>query len=838
MNNGRRAERQREAENLRRMATVVRDSNDAITIQDFEGRITAWNRGAGLMYGYSEAEALLTNIDRLTTPGKVEEQRDFTRRLVAGEAITSFETQRVTKDGRILDVWLTVTKLMDDAGVPIGIASTERDITGRKRAEQRIQRLNRIYAVLGSINQAIVRIRGPHALFEEACRIAVEEGGFRMAWIGLVDLANKRVVPSAHAGMTDGYLENMDIAVGNDPRSYGPPGRAVDAGRDIICNDIQIDPHMTLWRKHALRNDYRSSATFPLKVLGEVRGIFELYAKESGAFDDEEVLLFDELAMDIGFAMEFDGKETARQETAHALEESEARYRMLFEDAQDGIALADLETGRLVDCNQALCRMVEREKAELVGQPQAILHPPADLTAGMSLTFRQHLEEDAGRALEDRLLSARGRMLAVEIRAARLHIKGRDYLLGIFRDITERKRAEETVLKINRQLSVALTEVKHSQAQLVQQARLSALGQMASGIAHDFNNLLVPLLGFSELLLNDPNALEDQAETRELLTAMHTAALDARSLIRRLREFYHPDEALETEEVNLQSLIEESLTLTEPRWKQAQAQGAIVTIQPDHGEPPAITCNRIQIREVLTNVILNAVDAMPEGGTLAIRTHAEGDKVVIILRDSGIGMTDEVRQRCFEPYFSTKGARGTGMGLAMAYGVVQRHGGSINIESELGKGTTVVIRLPLIPPRSETSLAAPAPKPARRALRVLVVDDEEWVLSLVGRYLKHDGHTVEKAANGHEGIRKFAEGGFDLVITDRAMPDMSGDHVAKAVKKQSPTTPVLLLTGFGEMMKQTGERPAEVDTILSKPMTRDELLQAVEEVMGEEKDEG
>ena len=132
--------RKREEENLRRMATVVKDSNDAITIQDFEGGITAWNRGAELMYGYSEEEALSANIDRLTTPGKVEEQKDFTRRLVAGEAITSFETQRVTKDGRVLDVWLTVTKLMDDAGKPIGIASTERDITARKRAEDKLQR--------------------------------------------------------------------------------------------------------------------------------------------------------------------------------------------------------------------------------------------------------------------------------------------------------------------------------------------------------------------------------------------------------------------------------------------------------------------------------------------------------------------------------------------------------------------------------------------------------------------------------------------------------------------------------------------------------------------------
>jgi len=229
--------RMREEANLRRMATVVRDSNDAITIQDFEGRITAWNRGAELMYGYSEAEALLANIERLTAPGKVAEQKDFIRRLVAGEAITSFETQRVAKDGRVLDVWMTATKLMDDAGKPIGLASTERDITERKRAENELawnyETQSALHALLNqSMDRETTTTFLAHALsvILSVKWLAIKSCGA----IFLVDEERKALHLEAHSGLPKDLLA-MCATI--------PFGRCL-CGRAAEAQTIQFADHI------------------------------------------------------------------------------------------------------------------------------------------------------------------------------------------------------------------------------------------------------------------------------------------------------------------------------------------------------------------------------------------------------------------------------------------------------------------------------------------------------------------------------------------------------------------------------------------------------------------
>lgn len=402
---------------------------------------------------------------------------------------------------------------------------------------------------------------------------------------------------------------------------------------------------------------------------------------------------------------------------------------------------------------------------------------------------------------------------------------------GKLAEAVERKRATEALREANRKLEAALDEVKRTQLQVVQQERLSALGKMASGIAHDFNNLLVPLLGYSEILLNDPDILNNRAETKELLTDMHTAAKDGRDLVKRLREFYRPNEAVELEETDLVQLIKEAVSLTEPRWKpQARAKGASIRVAVEADHLPMVQCGRAQIREALMNLIFNAVDAMPAGGAITLRAALQEDHVIVSVHDTGTGMSEEVRRRCFEPFFSTKGGKGTGMGLAMVYGVVQRHGGTVEVESEEGKGTTVTIRLPMHA-AGEGPGSPAAASPPIRPLRILVVDDEVWALSLLSRYLKPDGHTVETANGGGPAIDKLKSGRFDLVITDRAMPDMSGDRVAKEVVERWPQTPVILLTGFGEIMQEQGEVPEGVTMVLGKPVTRAELRKAIEKVI-------
>ncbi len=199
------------------------------------------------------------------------------------------------------------------------------------------------------------------------------------------------------------------------------------------------------------------------------------------------------------------------------------------------------------------------------------------------------------------------------------------------------------------------------------------------------------------------------------------------------------------------------------------------------------------------------------------------------MRDTGIGMTETERERCLEPFFTTKGDRGTGLGLAVVYGIVQRHGGTIEIESEKGRGTTFIIMFPITTPT--TAEAAPIPAQLEHHLRILVVDDQEIICELITEHLQGDGHTVATAFDGCAALELFRKGAFDLVITDQSMPGMNGEQLAAAIHQLSPATAIILLTGFGEEMHAAGKRPAAVDLVVSKPVSSEALRRGIQEVM-------
>jgi len=396
-------------------------------------------------------------------------------------------------------------------------------------------------------------------------------------------------------------------------------------------------------------------------------------------------------------------------------------------------------------------------------------------------------------------------------------------------------------------LQRAYADLRQTQRVAMQQERLRALGQMASGIAHDISNALTPVTGYPDLLLEDPT-LSQQARAR--LTAIKTAGLDIAHTVARMREFYRSRPEQEPLlPVYLNQLVREVVELTRPRWKDIpQARGVVVEMRLDlPSGVPLVRGIEAEIREALTNLIFNAVDALPEGGTITIRTYGSGGEttpphphpptptqVVLEVSDTGHGMDEETRQRCLEPFFSTKGARGSGLGLAMVFGVMQRHEGDIEIESEVGRGTTVRLVFPLSKPAGTRSagrqaVAPPSPR------RILYIDDEPMLRTVVGGMLEQDGHTVEVADGGQAGLEAFraaqARGEpFEVVITDLGMPRMDGRQVAQTVKRESPTTPVILLTGWEPWLHSEGERPQAVDVVLSKPPSRDDLRRALARV--------
>ena len=402
-------------------------------------------------------------------------------------------------------------------------------------------------------------------------------------------------------------------------------------------------------------------------------------------------------------------------------------------------------------------------------------------------------------------------------------VKGKvdtNLLLRTIRYAIVRKRAEGALQESNRHLEDALAELKSTQQQILQQERLRALGEMASGIAHDFNNALSPIMSFSEILLTHPENLDDKEKVTRYLVMINTAAKDAANVVRRLRQFYQKNKDTDTfQSVNLKKLVEEAISLTQPKWKdEAQANGKTVHIETHLQEVPFVSGNEADLREVMTNLIFNAVDAISESGMLILRTYPEDNHVVLEVSDTGTGMTEEARRRCMDPFFTTKDQRGTGFGLAIVYNIIQRHKGTVVIESEWGKGTTFILQLPIQKEQREEERKDEVEAPSR-SLHVLVVEDEPLVCEGMIAYLTSDGHTVETATNGHEGLEKFQAGKFDLVLTDRAMPEMSGDQLAAAIKEIEPNKPIILLTGFGDSMTNTYKKPDGVDFIMNKPVT-------------------
>ena len=385
---------------------------------------------------------------------------------------------------------------------------------------------------------------------------------------------------------------------------------------------------------------------------------------------------------------------------------------------------------------------------------------------------------------------------------------------------------EEQVRLRTAQVEATMEQLRSAQERVVKQERLRALGMMAGGIAHDFNNALTMVLGYGELLLP---YVQQHATPKELhyLKNMVSAAQDATHVVSRLREFYRPASGNDIRSaVDVRSVIEQAVSVTSPKWSsKSLAEGVQIQVAIDVAPVPTINGSAAELREVLTNLIFNAVDAMPNGGAITVSAREESGGVEITVRDTGIGMTEEEQERCLEPFFTTKGDWGTGLGLSVVYGIVQRHDGRIEIQSEKNAGTAFVLWLPQggndevpLPPDLES---------VDRPLRILVADDQEIICELIAEYLQADGHTTITAAHGREALDRFTEDCIDLVITDQSMPEMNGVQLASAIRERAPNLPIILLTGFGEEMQALGDHPENVDLVIGKPVSASELRRAI-----------
>ena len=474
----------------------------------------------------------------------------------------------------------------------------------------------------------------------------------------------------------------------------------------------------------------------------------------------------------------------------------------LIASAGEGIISVDAHD-RIDGWNPAAERIFGLAGGQATGRPVTSVLPAAEYAAAKERLARgaamEAFEANAVGGREDTVA------LAVTLSGLRNRQGGLDGLIAIVRDITAQREVE---------------------AQLHQSEKLTALGQLAGGIAHDFNNLLQAILGYAQLMKQNPGNIE---LVERSLSVVETAAMDGSETVRRIQTFarLRPEERFVP--LNVNQVVEDALAITRPRWEERIAHDSLPLKQRldlratrvIHGRPAALT-------EVTTNLILNAMDAMPDGGTLSIRTRDTGSGVVITVADTGIGMPEPVRRRIFEPFFSTKGEKGSGLGLSMAYTIVQRHGGDIRVDSEPGKGATFSLSLPEAPVTkdSETQPVRPG---MRKAAHVLLVDDDPQVLAALVALLEVSGHSVSAAASGAAALKIYAPGRYDVVLANVGMAGMNGWEFAEQVRARDAAVPMLFITGWGLREEDRTRMTAlRIQRCLFKPIRPEELDAAIQ----------
>jgi CheY-like chemotaxis protein len=371
--------------------------------------------------------------------------------------------------------------------------------------------------------------------------------------------------------------------------------------------------------------------------------------------------------------------------------------------------------------------------------------------------------------------------------------------------------------------SAQLTADSSGAEDMVRAEKLRILGEMASGIIHDVNNMLGAILGRAQLirLKSDVDEIKRHVEQIEMI------ALQGGETVKRLQEFSRVGQRAEAQPTELNLVVADALEVTRHRWEtQAQGKGIFYTVETKLCEDAIVNAVRSELVDAVANLIFNALDAMPSGGPLLFETQCLGDRCTLTVADEGIGISQEQMSHVFSPFYTTKGTKGTGLGLAVVYGVVTRHGGDVNVESVPGRGSRFTIRLA----RSQRPVSAANPPISVKedgSRRVLLVDDDATILDVIGEALREVGHDVRTCDSGAAAIVAMEEAYYDVLITDLGMPGVSGWDVAKRARQIDPPLPVVVISGWGAQITNEQLKASGVEKLLAKPFRLEQIRQAI-----------
>jgi PAS domain S-box-containing protein len=783
-----------------RLAAIVEFTDDAIISKSRDGTITSWNQGAEQMFGYSSSEAVGRPASMLFPNERAAEEVGILARIGLGERIASFDTVRIRKDGQRIDVCATISPIRDAEGAIVGASKIARDITVQRRAESVLAEQTKI------LDLAQVMVRDSSGRIMSWSRGSEKLYGYtRKEALGSIShVLLQTVFPTAR--------EEIEAQLARNGVWEGELSHRTRDGRQIDVASVWVldrDPHGTSSRILESNTDVTQRRRAEHKLadqLGRLNLLNVITRSISERLDLPSIFqvvirtLEDQLPVDFGCLCLY-------QPPADELTVVGTGVK----SHQLAIDIGLTEQVRVPIDSNGLSHYL---RGQLVYEPDLrdvqFAFPQRFVAAGL------HAMVAAPLMVESKVFG----VLIVARHAADSFSSGECEFLG---QLSEHVAVAAHQTQLYGALEVAYEDLRQTQQAVMRQEKLRVLGQMASGIAHDINNALSPAALYVESLIEREST---DGETKEYLQIIQRAIEGVAQTVARMKEFYSQrDPLLAHGPVSLNQAAQEVIDLTKARWNaMPQESGRVIQLKMDlAADLPNIAGNASEIRDAITNLILNAVDAMPEGGLLTLCSRAvDSDSVQLEVTDTGVGMDEATRSRCLELFFTTKGARGTGLGLAMVYGAVERHGGEIQIESTPGIGTAIRLIFPALSASQDLASTIAVPLRPQRPLRILVVDDDPIILKAVADMFERDGHFVQVADGGQRGIDAFRAAQarsepFDVVITDLGMPYVDGNAVAHAIKALRPETPVVLLTGWGHRILSENDMPANVDRVLGKP---------------------